>query len=245
MKLSKEIKYTFEGKYNPFLFRPYSIDYQSMELIKENKKVLELGCANGFMSEYFTQDLNCTVIGVEINCQQAILAQKKCYHCIIGDIEDDHTMNSVINKCKEIGGVDIILASSILEHLANPDQVLFNLREILLKNGFIVVTLPNVAHWSIRKNLLFGKFNYEDYGIMDNTHLRFFTIDTGRQLIEQAGYKIAHFSVEPSDFYLIPILKKWSIFGLLWRINPDIAKAYMLRFCRLIGYQMLFKAVKL
>jgi cyclopropane fatty-acyl-phospholipid synthase-like methyltransferase len=216
-----------------------------MELIKENKKVLELGCANGFMSEYLTEKLKCTVIAVEINYHQATVAQKKCFHCINGDIEDTNTMKKIIKKCKEINGVDIILASSILEHLVNPDQVLFDLKEILLKDGFIIVSIPNIAHWSIRRNLFFGKFNYGEYGIMDNTHLRFFTIETGRRLVEQAGYKIVHFSVEPSDFYFIPILKKWTIFGLLWRLKPDLAKAYMMKACKLIGYQMLFKAVKI
>ena len=239
------IKYNYEGKFDPNTLRPYSIDAQSVALIEKNKRVLEIGCATGFMSEHFTQQLKCTVIGVEINPEQAEQAKKKCHNILIGNIEDDRTLLEVKKKSQALGGIDIIFASSILEHLTDPKKVLIELREIIVKDGFIVVTLPNVAHWSIRKNLLLGKFDYEEYGIMDNTHLRFFTIKTGRRLIEQAGYKIVYFSVEPSDFYLIPFLKRLSIFGLLWRIKPDMAKAYMLKFSRLIGYQMLFKAVKL
>lgn len=108
------IKYRYEGKFDPNKLHPYSIDAQSAALIEKNKRVLEIGCATGFMSEYFTQQLQCTVIGVEINPKQAVLAQKKCFSVITGNIEEDQTFQKIKESSEAIGGIDIILASSVL-----------------------------------------------------------------------------------------------------------------------------------
>ena len=246
MTIEKEkgIKYDFKGRFDPRHLSPFSIDAQSMTLIEKGKRVLELGSATGFMSQYMTDTLNCTVIGVELNPKQADIGKRWCKDIVVGDIESEKTLQSIREQVRLLGGIDIILASSILEHLKEPGCVLKQVSDLLEANGYIVVSLPNIAHWTARKDLMLGRFEYQDYGIMDRTHLRFFTIDSGRRLIEGAGFRIVHFSVEPFDVPIIPVIKRVSIFGLLRRINPDIARVYMMRFCRFIGYQMLFRAIK-
>jgi hypothetical protein len=78
----------------------------------------------------------------------------------------------------------------VLEHLVNPEQVLRQVRELLSPGGRVLVCVPNIAHLRIRLKLLFGRFEYESTGIMDMTHLRFYTYSTARRLIESAGFRI-------------------------------------------------------
>jgi hypothetical protein len=77
-----------------------------------------------------------------------------------------------------------------LEHLIDPVKVLANFSTYLKCEGIIIVSLPNVAFLQNRINLLLGKWDYKDYGTLDKTHLRFYTLQTGRKMIESSGYKI-------------------------------------------------------
>lgn len=88
------------------------------------------------------------------------------------------------------GFFDFIVYGDILEHLKNPEAALLKLRNYLSRKGFIIISLPNVAHVYNRKNLLFGRWDYNDAGILDRTHLRFFTLKAAKEMIEKAGYEI-------------------------------------------------------
>lgn len=91
----------------------------------------------------------------------------------------------------DIGKFDLILALDILEHLKNPQQVLEDLVARLTDSGRIVVSLPNVSHASVVANLAFRRrFEYRDAGILDRTHLRFFTEQSALNLMEQAGLTV-------------------------------------------------------
>lgn len=90
---------------------------------------------------------------------------------------------------------DAIILLDVLEHLENPWQVLSQLKsQSLQPNGVVAISIPNIAHWSIRKKLLRGYFRYANYGIMDKTHLRFFTLDTYNELISSCDFKITSIS---------------------------------------------------
>ncbi len=93
------------------------------------------------------------------------------------------------------------------------------------KDGFLIISTSNVAHWSIRLSLLMGKFDYREYGILDNTHLRFFTTETFKKLVADCGYKIEYFSIDP-------------VGGGLPRISKVLSKLWP----NLFAYQMLIKA---
>jgi hypothetical protein len=85
---------------------------------------------------------------------------------------------------------DVLLAAAVLEHLRQPGQILYEAQGLLKPGAYVVVSLPNVAHWQSRLRLLLGRFNYQDYGIMDRTHLHFYTLRTGRALLEEQGYEV-------------------------------------------------------
>jgi SAM-dependent methyltransferase len=87
-----------------------------------------------------------------------------------------------------LGTFDVVLYADVLEHLVNPLGELEKVAQFLAPDGVIIISVPNVAHWSVRFNLLRGRFNYAPTGIMDATHLRWFTSRTLLQLLKRAGF---------------------------------------------------------
>jgi SAM-dependent methyltransferase len=85
---------------------------------------------------------------------------------------------------------DVVLMSDVLEHVKHPDKLLKQARDCLAERGRILLSLPNVVHWSVRAAMAFGKFDYANKGILDRGHLRFYTRDTARRLFREAGLRI-------------------------------------------------------
>ncbi len=185
------LKYGKNKKFNPTALEKLNIDRQTVEFVPEGSRVLDIGCATGFMGEYLKKRKKCFVIGIEHAKDEASQASKVLDGVIEGDVEDIKTLNKVKQK------FDVIIASALIEHLKNPRQFLKNIKKLLVPSGFVVVTTPNIVHWSIRKKILSGNFEYEDYGILDNTHLKFFTTKTFPQVFREAGYMIDKFSIDP------------------------------------------------
>jgi 2-polyprenyl-3-methyl-5-hydroxy-6-metoxy-1,4-benzoquinol methylase len=88
------------------------------------------------------------------------------------------------------GSFDFVVLGDVLEHLADPWEALRLVRGLLSPGGVAVVSVPNVAAWPVRLGLLAGSFEYRDFGILDRTHLRFFTRATARELVESAGFAV-------------------------------------------------------
>lgn len=215
------LKYGKNIVFKPDLLNPAHIDRQSVLLFSNNSRVLEIGCATGFMGEFLIMHKECHVVGVEIGKEEAVQARKKLHKVIGGNIEDEKT----IQRIKALNKFDVIFASAVIEHLKDPWSALRNWKSFLKKNGFLVITTSNIAHWSIRLQLLTGKFNYQEYGILDNTHLHFFTMETFKKLVTDCGYKIEYFSIDP-------------VGGGIPRISKILSKFWP----NLFAYQMLIKA---
>ena len=154
-----------------------------IQLIGPRKRVLEVGCANGRLSAYLTQELDCEVIGIEMNLEAVRRAELRGTSVINADVEKD-ALDRVT------GLFDVITFGDVLEHLRSPGAVLLRCKDRLAENGFVLVSIPNVAHYRVRLDLLRGRFDYQPTGLMDRTHLRFFTLRSARQLLIDAGYTI-------------------------------------------------------
>ena len=87
---------------------------------------------------------------------------------------------------------DIILFPDVLEHLRYPESILVSVKNNLKTNGYIISSIPNLMNASIIYGLLHGFFTYQDAGILDNTHLRFFTLNEIYGMFDRAGYEISH-----------------------------------------------------
>ena len=98
---------------------------------------------------------------------------------------------------------DFILFMDVLEHLDDPWNVLKKMKIYLKDGGFVVISVPNIANWAVRWNLLWGNFEYGTRGILDKTHLRFFNEKSAKKLLEDAGFEIVKYDIIPS----IPLVK--------------------------------------
>ena len=155
-----------------------------LDAVPDNSRVLEFGTATGYMTRILKEEKGCRVTGFEYSPEAAERAAPYCDRVIVGDIEDFSLwegLEPVYNRAT---------FADVLEHLRDPVRVLAQTRHILAPNGSVIITLPNIAHWTIRRDLLRGRFDYADYGIMDKTHLRFFTEKTFRAMIAEANFTI-------------------------------------------------------
>jgi 2-polyprenyl-3-methyl-5-hydroxy-6-metoxy-1,4-benzoquinol methylase len=154
----------------------------ALDMVGFNKRVLELGPAAGHVTRALVRQ-GCTVTGIEID-PEAAAGIAGVADCIVGDLSDP----SVIAKAGEERKFDVVLAGDVLEHLADPLSTLSACRDVLLPGGFIVISLPNVAHADVALSLMRGKFAYRDNGLLDRTHLRFFTVASIGDLLTHAGF---------------------------------------------------------
>lgn len=195
--------------------------YLLQKFVGKNRRVLELGCSTGYISRLLKQH-GCSVVGIELDTAAAKLAAGICDRVVIADL-NNNTWGQPID-----GRFDVVLMGDVLEHLVHPDQVLRGVCQFLLPGGEVVVSLPNVVHWSQRINTLFGRFNYQPTGLLDHTHVRFFTVRSARALIENSGYRIV-------DFHPIIGGHLSSRFRFLWQVMANIRP-------NLFGFQLLFRA---
>ena len=128
----------------------------------------------------------CEIVGVELDPAMAERAAEFCERMIVGDVE-------ALDLESELEGerFDAIVAADVLEHLKDPLGLLQRLRPFLEPDGCFVISVPNVAHGSVRLALLHGHFEYQDIGLLDATHLRFFTRETLEQLLDEAELGLA------------------------------------------------------
>jgi SAM-dependent methyltransferase len=148
------------------------------------RRALEVGCATGFFSRHLV-DQGIEVTGVEIDPVMADEARSVCQRVIVGNIE----LPSVQTQIR--GFFDLVVLSDILEHLQQPGSLLRRVRQDwLTSDGRVVISLPNTAHWIVRREVLLGRFPYRRYGLFDRTHLRFYTYASMRRLICESGYRI-------------------------------------------------------
>jgi O-antigen biosynthesis protein len=155
-----------------------------VQLVGSDRRVLELGPATGHMTQVFAQR-GCTVVGIEIDPEMAPEAERFAERVIVGDLDS-------LDLDAELGDdrFDVIVAADVLEHLRDPLSVLRRLRAFLSPGGYFVLSLPNVAHGSVRLALLQGHFDYRDIGLLDRTHLRFFTRQNIAEMLDEAELAI-------------------------------------------------------
>lgn len=209
-----------KASYNPFLSKTPSADTISLSFVKPFSKVLELGCSTGYLGNYMRSKKKCFVVGVEIDKKASSKAKKVLNTVIVGDIED----NKVLKQIKKHAPFNLIFTSAILEHLKNPQYVLSELKPYLSKNGFFVITLPNIAHWTARLSIISGNFTYQDAGIFDKTHLHFYTLKSAREFLLKSGLQIIdekyEFFVPRPLHFIAPIFPNLFAYQIIFLAKP-------------------------
>jgi 2-polyprenyl-3-methyl-5-hydroxy-6-metoxy-1,4-benzoquinol methylase len=147
-------------------------------------RVLEVGCSSGYFGQAL-KNAGHEVWGVELSAKAAARARKKLDHVFVGTIEK-FLANDTLKGIR----FDYITFGDVLEHLVDPVRVLKDCRRFLPPNGCIAASIPNVAHKAVRLMLLEGRWDYAEFGILDNTHLRFFTRKSIVDMFTEAGFAV-------------------------------------------------------
>lgn len=168
-------------------------DNQRPEIVKlidpAATTILDVGCGNGQLgAELKRLSPRRKIIGIEKNKIAATEARYVLDEVIEQDIEN-------LDLPFKNDMFDYIIFADILEHLLEPEKVLKKFKPVLKKNGTIILSIPNIRHYTTILQLLFRGWEYKDYGLFDRTHLRFYSLKSIKELITNSGYKIQ--KIEP------------------------------------------------
>lgn len=141
--------------------------------------LLDLGAAGGELGQALRQQFD-RAIGFEYNVD--------CVGTLGGCF--DHVVVTDLERVKRLPKADAIVLADVLEHLRDPARALALVHEALADDGRAFISVPNVANFTVRFGLLFGTFEYQERGILDRTHVRFYTARTFRKEVENAGFRI-------------------------------------------------------
>lgn len=145
-------------------------------------RVLDVGCGTASVTLIANHGRNNDVVAIEPDEARASVARKRGIDARTGLLQ---------NPLQEsLGTFDVVMSSDVLEHTAAPEAFLDILKRSMKDDGILLISVPNVAHWSVRQMIFRGQFDYEDVGIMDATHLRWFTARSLRALFSRNGLVI-------------------------------------------------------
>jgi len=165
----------FEGSSHRIL-----IDLINDHLNGSGGRLLDLGASGGQLGAALRNRFDRT-IGFEYDVDRIGELKHHFDQVVITDLEKVRRLPK---------GIRAIVLADVLEHLRDPSAILRCVRESLADDGTVFISVPNIANITVRLGLLFGVFEYRDRGILDNTHLRFYTLRTIRREVENAGFRI-------------------------------------------------------
>jgi 2-polyprenyl-3-methyl-5-hydroxy-6-metoxy-1,4-benzoquinol methylase len=146
-------------------------------------RVLDVGIGDGTVGRAL-REMDCRVFGIENDKELADVSRDDYEELVVGDVESLDLAELFDEK------FDVILLLDVLEHLRAPGVVLERMRDLLAENGYVVISLPNVAHAAVKLQLIGGAFSYTDEGLLDSTHLRFFDFENVQALLAEAHFEM-------------------------------------------------------
>lgn len=159
-----------------------------INMMKPKSKVLEFGPANGRMTRYLSEKMECKVDIIEIDEKAGLEASKYSNRSFIGPVLGDIENFKWLEELKT-DRYDYIIFADVLEHLHIPLEVLKRCNGILKDDGSVIMSVPNIAHNSVIIDLTNDEFKYSDIGLLDNTHISFFAYKSLKRMIHEAGYR--------------------------------------------------------
>lgn len=182
--MTEKLHYDFDLR----LDDPVNAHALQFSLIPAGAIVLDVGCGTGIIGRALQSKKQCVVDGVDSDPAALNVAAAHLRQVAATDLEKPGWAESL--KAQGFSNYDAILFGDVLEHTREPVAILKQCRQLLAPHGRVIVSVPNVAYIIVRLRMLLGKFDYEESGILDRTHLRFFTLKSARQLFADAGLQI-------------------------------------------------------
>jgi 2-polyprenyl-3-methyl-5-hydroxy-6-metoxy-1,4-benzoquinol methylase len=205
----------------------------AQQMVGSNQDVLDIGAGEGFFAAKLAAHGN-KITGVDNRLIPAENSPFERY--FTADLEQ-----GIAPVVRQLEGkrFDRVLLLDVLEHLRNPEQILRQSHEVLKREGLLIVSVPNIANIYIRLTLLLGRFEYSERGLLDKTHLRFFTRKTSRKLLESNGYSIVE---EQQTVIPLELVLGWSPDNLVMKALNRLLAGFTWLFPGLFGYQIMFVA---
>lgn len=154
---------------------------QVVELVGADKRVLDVGCWTGDLGRVL-QRRGCTVSGFEIDAEAAAVAAEHLGRVVVGNLDRESLLDHF-----EPGTFDAVVFADVLEHLYDPRAALEDAVKLLAPGGRVVISIPNITHGSVRLANLQGRWNYTDTGLLDRTHIRFWSRQGLLDFVASAG----------------------------------------------------------
>jgi 2-polyprenyl-3-methyl-5-hydroxy-6-metoxy-1,4-benzoquinol methylase len=172
---------------------------------RQGLDVLDVGCGFATTSQHIERRGN-RVTGIEESAEAVAKARERVGRVVQADLQDIEGVTAKLAGAR----FDVVVFADVLEHLAWPLGVLRKYLALLKQGGKVIVSLPNVGLWSVRLAVLMGRFEYEDTGVLDRTHLRFFTRGSARRMLDAAGLAIVRTTYNPGLVRpFVPLAKKF------------------------------------
>lgn len=209
--------------------------------IRPDTKVFEMGCAHGRMTKYLKETLGCRVSIAEMDFMAAKVASQWAEKTYASFVEGDNDFGDIEASSfwyDKDNDYDYVIFADVLEHLLQPQDVLQNSKVLLKPGGSIWISIPNIAYNGVIIDLLNDKFTYRETGLLDSTHLRFFTIQSLDKMVKKAGFKIvneqnlknflknsefkdAYSQVPPQIASFLKFRPSGEVYQMVWELQVD------------------------
>jgi methionine biosynthesis protein MetW len=199
---------------------PVSTHALQFRMIPDGARVLDVGCHTGILGEALRDRKQCIVTGIDNDANALEVAEQRLDSVALVNLEEPGWAAKLNTSGKD--GFNVILFGDVVEHTRDPLAILKESYTLLAPDGQVIVSLPNVANLRIRLGLLRGNFDYADSGILDKSHIRFFTLKTARELVHKAGFRIV------SETYSGYSMPRWLIdlFPSIFAVNIIMAAVH-------------------
>lgn len=198
----------------------YSSHYwilKQLEQEREPVRILDVGCASGYLGKILREKGH-HVTGIEGDAAAA--GEAAPYYDVL-HLDDIESFSFPYRR-----EFDYILFADVLEHLRDPASILRRSIPALADSGKVIVSVPNIANWIIRLSLLFGKFDPADRGILDKTHLHFFTLRTLRKMMSEVSFRVLDVTPTPVPLQLILPFTEASVFAPLHALLYGLTRSW-------------------
>ena len=165
-----------------FELRPRRSGDEHRQVGAARARVLDVGCGTASLAQVVQEISMSHVVGVEPDASRVSLARRRGIEVHHGYLTDE--------LVAALGTFDVVIFADVLEHIPDPHRAVLTARNAIKTGGKMLVSVPNIAHWSVRLSLLQGRFEYAPCGIMDATHLRWFTRATIVSFLQRLGFDV-------------------------------------------------------
>jgi len=229
MQTQDTLQVSFKETY-AYKISPYSSHEMIRNFIRPNSRVLDVGCGRGLLAEKLVNSGN-RVSGIDSNPASIVFQGMEDYRQL--DLEREYLKINYSEK------FDSILLADVVEHVRNPEQLLRHLSKFLSPEGNFVISTGNIAIWYYRLSLLTGRFNYGARGILDETHVRLYTLASFKSLVERAGCQVSKISYTNLPFELA--FKRLGQ-GIIGNSLDKIYRLFVNLWPKMFAYQIVLEA---